>query len=73
MVLASIPIENKRERSRFFQETFLVAKTSMDVDLGMPFLTLSNSDVQFADRELTWRSYTPAEALPTTKREQIID
>ena len=39
----------------------------------MPFLTLSNADIQFAAKELTWRSYTAAEALPTTKRVELID
>ena len=41
--------------------------------IGMPFLTLSNADIKFAQKELTWRSYTTAEALPTTKRVEIID
>ena len=39
----------------------------------MPFLTLSNADIQFAAKELTWRSYTAAEALSTTKRVELID
>lgn len=39
----------------------------------MPFLSLSNADVKFGEKELTWRSYSAAEALPTTKRVQIID
>ena len=39
----------------------------------MLFLALSNADIQFAKKELTWRSYTAAEALPTTKRVELID
>ena len=39
----------------------------------MLFLTLSNADIQFAKKELTWGSYTTIEALPTTKRVEIID
>lgn len=39
----------------------------------MPFLTLSNADIQFLEKELTWRSYTTAEALPNTKRVELID
>ena len=73
MVIADFQIQDKLGRARFFQETFLVADTKMDVVLGMPFLTLSNADIRFAEGELTWRTYTPAEALPTTKRVQIID
>ena len=73
MVLASFQVEDTLGRARFFQETFLLADLSVEVVLGMPFLTLSNANIQFAQKELTWRSYTTAEALPTTKRVEIID
>ena len=39
----------------------------------MPFLTLSNADIQFARKELTKRPYNIAEALSTTKQVEIID
>lgn len=45
----------------------------MDVVLGMPFLTFSNADIRFPEGDLTWRTYTATDALPTTKRVQIID
>ena len=73
MVLASFQVEDTLGRARFFQETFLLADLSIEVVLGMPFLTLSNTNIQFAQKELTWRSYTAAEALLTTKRVEIID
>ena len=41
--------------------------------LGMSFLIFSNVDVQFTQEELTWRSYTIAKALPTTKRVELIN
>ena len=41
--------------------------------LGMPFLSFSNADFQFGAGELTWRSYTVAEALPTPRRIESID
>ncbi len=45
----------------------------MEVVLGMPFLSLSNSDVKFAELgKLTWRLYTAADALPTTSRVKFI-
>ena len=50
-----------------------MADISAEVVLGMPFLTLSNADVQFVENELTWRSYTTAKALPTTKRIELIN
>ena len=45
----------------------------MKVVLGMPFLALSNADIQFGAEKLTWRSYTVAEALPTARRVELID
>ena len=53
MVLANFQVEDKLGRTRFFQETFLLANISAEVVLGMPFLTLSNADVQFKEKELT--------------------
>ena len=50
-----------------------MAYTRMAVVLGMPFLTLSSVDIRFAERELVWRTYSAAEALPTTRRVEIID
>ena len=72
MVLASFQVEDKLGRARYFQETFLLADISVEVVLGMPFLTLRNADIQFAKKELTWRSYTAAEALTTTKQKSSI-
>ena len=43
----------------------------MDVVLGMPFLSLSNADVQFDTRNLTWRTYSTTEALPKTMRVEL--
>ena len=73
MVIAGFQVEDKLSRVRFFQESFLLAETSMKVVLEMPFLALSNADIQFAEKELIWRSYTADEALPTTKRVELID
>ena len=52
MVVAAFSVEDKANRVRFFEETFLVANVSPEVVLGMPFLTLSGADVDFLDREL---------------------
>ena len=45
----------------------------MEVILVMLFLTFSNKNIWFAEKELTWRSYTSKEALPTTQRVELID
>ena len=73
IVIAAFQVVDKLGCSWFFQETFLLANISMEVVLGMPFLTLSNADVQFAEKELTWRTYTTKEAFPTTRQVEIIN
>ena len=45
----------------------------MEVVIGIFFLTLSYADFQFDSKKFTWRSYTAAEALPTTSRVELID
>ena len=45
----------------------------MEVVFGMLFLTLSNANIGFFNRELTWRTYSTTEALSTIKKVQIID
>ena len=73
MGIAGFSIQDKSDRARFFEETFLLADTSIEVVLGMPFLALSNADIQFDTESFTWRSYSAAEALPTTRRVELID
>ena len=73
IVLASFQGENKLGRTWYFQKTFLLVDISMKIVLEMLFLTLSNADIQFAEKRLIWRSYTTAEALSTTKRVEMID
>ena len=73
MVIASFLLQNKLGKVRFFQETFLVADTQIEVALGMLFLTLGNENIRFAERELVWKTYSVAEALLTTQRVEIID
>ena len=72
MVVAAFSVVDKANRVRFFEETFLVANVSPEVVLGMPFLTLSNADVDFSGRDLRWRTYTTEEALPTTRRVELV-
>ena len=52
IVLTDFQLEDKLGRARFFQETFLLADISVEVVLDMPFLTLSNADIQFIEKEL---------------------
>ena len=73
MAIASFQVQDKLGRARFFQETFLVTDIRMDVVLKMPFLTLSNANIQFAEENLIWKNYSTNEVLPTTKWVQIIN
>ena len=62
---------DKANRVRFFEKTFLVANISPEVVLGMLFLTLSGTDVDFLDWELRWRTNT-TKALPTIRRVKLV-
>ncbi len=73
MTSARFSIQDNVGRIRFFEETFLLADTSIEVILGIIFLTLSNVDFQFDTKKLTWRSYTAVEALPTTSWVEFIN
>ena len=73
MVIAAFQVVNKLGCSWFFQKTFLLADISMEVILSMLFLTLSNADIQFAEKKLTWRTYITEEALSTIRQVKIID
>ena len=53
MVLASFQVEDKLERARFFQKSFLLADISVEMVLGMSYWTFSNVDVQFIEEKLT--------------------
>ncbi len=73
MVLAGFSIQDKSGKIRFFEETFLLADTSMEVVLEMPFPALINTDIQFDAESFTWRSYSTTEALFITRRVELID
>ena len=73
IIIAAFSVEDKVNRVRFFEETFLVANVSPKVVLEMLFLTLSGTDVDFLGRELRWRTYIIKKALPTTKHIKLVE
>ncbi len=73
MVSASFLLQDSLKKVWFFEETFLLANTSIKVVLEIPFLALTNADFQFGAKKLTWRSHTTVEALPTTSRVELIN
>ncbi len=72
MVVSTFSVSDKDERERFFEESFLLTDVKPDIVLGMPFLTMSNADVNFQARDLQWRSYITGEVLPTTRQVELI-
>ncbi len=73
IVSTSFSLQNSLGRVQFFEKTFLPADISIKVVLGMLFISLSNTNIEFAELEkLTWRSYTVAEALLTISRVELI-
>ena len=50
-----------------------MAETSIEVVLGMLFLTFSDANVQFEKKKLEWRSYTITEAVLTIKKMELIN
>ena len=73
MVIADCSVKYKLRRVQFFQENFLLTNIGLQVVLRMLFLTFSKVNIRVAERKLVWRTYTAVEALPTTRRVEIID
>ena len=73
LVVAAFSVTDKVNQIKFFEETFMVANISPKVVLGMPFVTLSNVDVDFLDQKPRRGIYTTEKALPTTRYVELID
>ena len=67
MVVSTFSVSDKDGKERFFEKSFLLADVKLDIVFGMPFLTMSNTDVDFQAEDLQWRSYTIGDILPTTR------
>ena len=52
MVVSTFSMSDKDGRERFFKESFLLAEVKSEIVLGMPFLIMSNADVDFQARDL---------------------
>lgn len=56
-------MEDKDEKSRFFEKTFLLAKISIDIVLSMPFFILSNIEINIIDYYIYQKIYTITEVF----------
>ena len=45
----------------------------MEVVLGIPFITFSNTDFKFAEKDHTWRTYITKKALPSIHQVKFIN
>lgn len=52
IVLAGFSVQDKLGKVQFFEETFLLTNTNMEMVVEMRFLTLSNANVQFIKKKL---------------------
>ncbi len=52
MVVSTFSVLDKDGRERFFEKSFLFADVKLNVVLKMPFLSMSNTDVDFQARNL---------------------
>ncbi len=57
MVVSTFFILDKDSRERFFKEDFLLADVKLDTVLGIPFLTINNSDVDFLLNKAKFETY----------------
>ncbi len=73
MVVSTFSVLNKDGRERFFEKSFLLTNVKPNILLEMPFLTISNSDVDFQAQNLQWRSYITRDVLPTTRQVDLIE
>lgn len=73
IVITSFHVNNKDRKSRFLKETFLFADIRMDFAFEMLFLTLSNVEINFNNRELKWKLYTIAKAFSTTNQIELVE
>ena len=47
MVVSTFFVSDKDNRKKFFEEGFLLADVRPNIVFGIPFLTMSNADVNF--------------------------
>lgn len=50
MILIRFLFQDSLKKIRFFEKTFLLTDISIKIVLETPFLSLSNTDIKFAER-----------------------
>ncbi len=71
IVVSTISVLDKDGKERFIEESVLLADIRPDIVLGIPFLTISNADIDFQAQDLQWRFYTTGDVLPTPRQVEL--
>lgn len=73
IVSARFLVQDKESRERFFDKTFLLADTSIEIVLDIPFLSFNKTDIDFELKALIQRKYSATKAFPIISQIQLID
>lgn len=68
IVSADFQVENKENRPKFFQKTFLIANIKFEVILEILFLKICKADMLLGEEKFIWEYYTINKVLFTTKQ-----
>ncbi len=47
MIVSTFSVLDKDSKKKFFENSFLLADVKPEIVFGMPFLTISNADINF--------------------------
>ncbi len=72
MIVSTFSVLNKDGKERIFEESFLLADVKPDIVFAIPFLIMSNIDIDFQAWDLQWKSYTSRNVFPTTRQVELI-
>lgn len=67
ITIANFLFLNSERNTVFFEDTFLLNDTNMEVVLEMSFLIFINTDINFKAKKFTWKPYTIVKVLFTIK------
>ena len=73
MIIAEFQVEDKVNKPKFFQKTFLVANTKFEMILKILFFKINNAIMLFDKKTLIWKFYTTNKALFIIEQVFIID
>lgn len=73
IVIAGFLTIDKWGKILYFEEIFMLANTSINIVLGIPFFALKNAGIKFDTESFTYKTYNAAEALLIVRRVKFIN